>query len=195
MQLIYIDTDVFQPIDCEKKYDVLFVGRLVVNKGIFDLLKVLRQLPDVKACIVGIGPLEMRLKKFVKAQQLEERVHFTGWVKTNKELAEYINSSRCLVCCSRSEGGPRTTLEAMACAVPIITTAVGTMPDMILHRKNGLVIDFNATSLQHELSWLLAHLEEAEQIGLKGREIALTFERKKLIKEYALGYQQLATTS
>jgi len=188
----YTDCDTFLPKDCEKKYDVLFIGRLVTNKGLFDLLQAVRKLPDVKACIVGVGPLEATLKKFVKKHHLQDRVYFTGWLETNKELAEHINASRSLVCCSRSEGGPRTTLEAMACAVPVISTAVGTMPDIILHRKNGLLIDFDAHSLQRELAWLLAHPKEAKKIGLKGRDVALTFERKKLIKEYALAYQQLA---
>jgi len=189
----YTDLEVFKPEIREKEVDVLYVGRLVGNKGLFDLIEASKKIKELKVRIVGTGPLEKTLRRLIKIYQLEDRVELAGWAEDNKEIARHINSAKSLVCCSRSEGGPRTTIEAMACEVPVLTTPVGTMPDIIQHRVNGLILEFNAASLESELLWLLENPEKADQIAKKGRQSVLSFERKKLIKEYALGYQNLLT--
>ena len=106
------------------------------------------------------------------------------------------------ICCldwaawsSYSEGGPRTTIEAMACGVSVITTKVGTMPDIITHRENGQFIDFDVDSIVREVKWNLDNPDKVKDIAKAGRESIQFFDRKNLIKELAEGYQKLVTAS
>lgn len=190
----YTDFDTFAPSGCDKDIDVLFVGRLVRNKGLAELIESLAGMNEVpRALFVGVGPLRERLEADVRRRGLEDRLVFHGWAEDNREIAGLVNRSRCLVCSSYSEGGPRTTLEAMACGVPVVSTRVGTMPDIINHRVNGCLADFDAPSLRSEIAWLLEDDARARAVGEAGRESIRDFERRKLIREYAESYQALAT--
>ncbi len=189
----YTDLDIFAPDGAAKDIDVLFVGRLVRNKGLNELIAAVAGMTPVPLThLVGVGPLRETLEADIRDRGLSDRIIFHGWAEDNQEIAHLINRSHLLVCASWSEGGPRTTLEAMACGVPVVTTPVGTMPDMIDHRINGCLADFTAASLRTEINWLLADASRAEAVGAAGRETVLPFERKKLIREYALTYREIA---
>lgn len=187
----YTDLEVFKPRERKKIYDIIYVGRLVSNKGLDDILKAAQAIPELRVCFAGTGPLEKQLKVMTQKMNLDSRVYLTGWVKDSKAIAELINQSKALVCSSRSEGGPRTTIEAMACGLPVITTPVGTMGDIIQHQHNGLLIDPTSESLTAAIRWLLAHPKTAQKMGEAARQTAQVFEKKNLIHEYALGYQAL----
>ncbi|MGE4157791.1 MAG: glycosyltransferase family 4 protein [Planctomycetota bacterium] len=188
----YTDLETFHPGAAAQAQDVLFIGRLVRNKGLDTLIEALRLVPGATARIVGTGPLRPALEATLAKGDLAGRVTFHGWAQDETEIAGLIRASGMLVCASLSEGGPRTTLEAMACGVPVISTPVGTMPDMIVHRQNGCLTGFDAASLATEIAFLRDNPAEARRIGLAGREAMLPFERRALIKAYAEGYQAVA---
>lgn len=190
----YTDLELFHPAPAptEKKQDVLFIGRLVRNKGLFTLLEALSIEGRATARIVGTGPLEHRLRDEIARRGMGSRVTLHGWAKDETEIADLIRASGMLVCASLSEGGPRTTLEAMACGIPVVTTPVGTMPDMIIPRVNGCLTGFDAASLAAEITFLFDHPAEAKRIGTEGRKAVQPFERTALIRAYAEGYQAVA---
>jgi len=125
----YIDFNIFKLQNLEKKYDLVFSGRLVKNKGIFLLLEAIKS-PKLKTLnpkliIIGSGPLEGKIKKYIKKHKLESNVKFAGWLSTTEDVAKVYNQSKIMVMPSFNEGGPRVNLEAMACGVPVITSRVG----------------------------------------------------------------------
>lgn len=195
----YIDFDIFKPFDFargeSKKYDIVFSGRLVKNKGINLLLKATEklkiQIPNIKLVIIGSGPLESKIKKYIKKHNLQDNVVFAGWLPTIEDLARIYNQSKILVMPSYNEGGPRVTLEAMACKTPVITTKVGAMIDVIEHKKNGLFIDWSSKDIAEKILMLLKDENLYKKIAENGYRTVWQFERKKAIENYAMTYQKL----
>jgi len=200
----YIDLEVFRSQNLEKKYDIVFSGRLVKNKGIFLLLKAVSsikyQVSSIKLAIVGSGPLKNKIKKYIKKNRLEQNIEFIGWVPTVQDLAKIYNQSKIMVIPSFNEGGPRVCLEAMACKIPVITSKVGVMLDIInpstnSGQENGLFIDWNPKDIREKIDLLLKDKELYKKIAENGYQTVQQFERKKVIKNYATKYQNLLHSS
>lgn len=187
----YIDLETFYPQKLEKKYDIVFSGRLVKNKGINLLLKAIRSLKNVKLIIVGSGPLEDKIKHYIKRNKLEKNIVFAGWLPTIKDLAKIYNQSKIFIMPSFNEGGPRVNLEAMACKVPVITSKVGVMLDIIEYGENGLFIDWSQEDIAEKITKLLKDENLRKKIAEKGHKTVQQFERKKAIQRYADAYKNL----
>jgi hypothetical protein len=78
---------------------------------------------------------------FIRADSVSDKHSFS-----HKEMPELYQQARCLIVASRSEGTPRTALEALACGVPVVATRVGMIPRLIQHGLNGVIVerDMNA---------------------------------------------------
>jgi glycosyltransferase involved in cell wall biosynthesis len=102
-----------------KKWDVIFVGRLVPIKQVDHAIKAfaISNLTG-KMAIVGDGSERKKLEALTKELNISDRVDFLGWVDTPHQL---MLQSKCLVMCSLYEGSPVTLAEAIALGVPIIS--------------------------------------------------------------------------
>jgi len=191
----YIDFNIFKPQSLEKKYDVVFSGRLVKNKGIILLLEATKKLkiqnPNFKLIIIGSGPLGNKIKRYIKKHRLEENVEFAGWLSSIEDVAKVYNQSKIFVMPSFNEGGPRVNLEAMNCKLPVITTKVGVMLDIIKDGENGLFVDWTVDDISEKIILLLKDENLRKKIAENGYKLAQQFERKKAIKNYADNYQAL----
>ena len=191
----YIDLEIFRPLNLEKKYDIIFAGRLSKNKGIMLLLgavkKIKEKLPNIKLVIVGSGPLEKEIKHFIKHSKLENNIEFAGWLPGTEDVARIYNQSKIFVMPSFNEGGPRVNLEAMACKTAVITTRVGLMIDVIQDNKNGVFVDWRIEDITEKIINLLKDENLRQRIAENGYKTVQQFERKKMIKNYALEHQKL----
>lgn len=70
------------------------------------------------------------------------------------EMLEFYRSIDVYVCASRSEGTPNPCLEAAACGVPVVTTRVGNMPELIQHGVNGFFVERNVSDIARKLTRL-----------------------------------------
>lgn len=186
---LYIDLETFQPLSVEKKYDLVFTARLEKNKGIHLLLRAIKnvklQNPNVKLLIIGSGPLKGEIQKYIRGYKLENNVFLSGWLETLGYVAQAYNSASIFINPSFNEGGPRVVLEAMACGLPVITTPVGAMPDIIKDGESGLFIDWNPADMAQKIWLLLNNVELQKKFSLAGIELVKQFERKSAIKNYA----------
>lgn len=191
----YIDLDIFKSADIEKKYDLIFIGRLAKNKGIKLLLQAMSniktQMPNVILIIVGVGPLSQDLKLKTRNHKLETNVIFHGWAKNPREIAELLNQSKILVMPSYNEGGPRVVLEAMACGLPVIATKVGLMLDVIRDGDSGLITDWTPSDLDGKIIFLLKNQELQKKLSQLGLNLVKEFEKKSTIKNYAEKLQKI----
>ncbi|MER6945269.1 glycosyltransferase family 4 protein [Nonomuraea sp. NPDC000554] len=120
---------------------VLYCGRLSPEKGAdvailaFELM--LGQRPGAKLHLVGTGPDETLLHRLVAALDIAEHVRFYGSV-SGALTAEI--SADVLLAPSRGDAASLVILEAMASGIPIVSTAVGGIPELVRHEVDGLLV-------------------------------------------------------
>lgn len=181
----YLDRDAFTVSDTEKQYDIVFAGRLVPNKGLPALITAVSDLPGVSLLVLGDGPERERAERLCRKYAIERRVTFTGWLPTKEDVISHLQKAKLFVMNSRSEGGPRIALEAMACGMPVIVTQVGVMPDTVEHGKNGLFTTGDAKDLRTKIQMLLESDLLREQLGSEAAKIIDRFDRDALLLQYA----------
>ena len=133
--------------DEEKKNDryILFSGTLIKRKGYQCLIKafslIASDFPQWKLILAGNGEIE-EAKKLIKGFHLERQIILKGWVNFNEMDILYQNASAfCLA--SSGEGFPMVVIEAWAHGVPVITTLVGGLPDIVVENENALTFKYN----------------------------------------------------
>jgi glycosyltransferase involved in cell wall biosynthesis len=125
----------------------LYVGRLVKEKGIFDLLQAYRLLPEkikneVGMVFAGNGPEKSKLQE--RAEELGlKNVRFSGFVQ-KEELPYYYGLAEAFVLPTHTDPWGLVVNEAMACGLPVIVTQVaGCAVDLVEHQRNGFLIPAN----------------------------------------------------
>lgn len=125
---------------------ILSVGRLVPWKGFRMLVKIMPQLLQInqflRLVIVGDGPEKDALEMMIKNLGLQNKVFLVG-KKTQAELATHIAAADIFVLNTGYEGFSHQILEAMACGLPVITTAVGGNHEIINQGVNGFMVKYN----------------------------------------------------
>lgn len=193
---VYLDFEIFKPLpELSKDYDMLFVGRLAVNKGIDLILQALTQVkqthPDIKLAVRGEGALKTWLGNFIQEHQLQHNVIFVPRVADSAEMARLYQSAKMLICASTVEGNPRVTIEAMACGVPVLSTPVGIMPEVIQEGENGFLFPRDAAALATKIRVLLDDADLQARMGDAGRQSVQQFDADTMIANYARAYHEL----
>lgn len=135
-------TAIRPPADPGKRSDatVLFLGDFSQRKGVRDLLTaapaVVASHPAARFVITGGHPPP---DVVALAAGLGEAVTFAGWVRGDEKLS-LLQEAALLALPSYAEGVPIAVLEAMAAGVPVVTTPVGGIPDLIVDGRNGLLV-------------------------------------------------------
>ncbi len=128
-----VDPAVFHPADNPDQpteHRLIHVASLVGVKDQATLLRALARLPaSVNLDIVGTGPEEMRLRTLATTLGIADRVRWVGAAQ-HLDLPHWYRQAALNLLTSRHEGLGMVTLEAAACGVPTISTAVGLLPDV-----------------------------------------------------------------
>jgi glycosyltransferase involved in cell wall biosynthesis len=133
---------------------VLFVGRLSPEKGVEELLAAANGLDLV---VAGDGPLRARVPQAL------------GFVPP-AELAELYDRAAVVVCPSRRDGFPVACAEAMAHARPVVASAVGGLPDMVVDGETGLLVPpRDPEALRAAIDRLLADADLRRRLGENAR--------------------------
>lgn len=169
-----VDSLRFKPERCPKRYDLLYVGRLIKVKGVDDLIyslsTVTKNFPNITVMIVGKGPDEKRLRYIARKQRM---IGHITWRKSisDEELLQLYNMSRMCVFPSVAKEGVLTTmLEAASCGAAIITTKCCGMPEFIRHNINGvLVSEHDSRALAEATIRLLEEPRIRKDLGKQAR--------------------------
>ncbi len=148
----FIDTNLFKPMDLQKKENtILFIGKLMEQKNLFNLLKAFKNLRGFNLDIVGNGPLVNELRDYIEKENLN--VKFLGIFPNNK-IPEIINQYKILILPSYWEGNPKVLLEAMSCGVACIGTDIPGIKDIIKHKENGYLCKHEPHSISNAVLYL-----------------------------------------
>ncbi|MEE2939536.1 MAG: glycosyltransferase family 4 protein [Planctomycetota bacterium] len=197
----YLDFEIFHPPRRELalERDVVFVGRLVANKCVGRILDALALLAgrgkERRATIVGKGPEKEGLVAKATTLGLADRVEWIEWVDSPEELAEIYRASRVCVCASTCEGGPRFTVEAMACGTPVVSTPVGVMTDLLKDGEAGRLAGFDVESLASALEDVLTHEGRRRDRGAEAIRRVQPYEYHAALERYARGLITIAEES
>jgi glycosyltransferase involved in cell wall biosynthesis len=175
----------------EGSFTLLYVGRLDINKGIRELIKVVGGLvpehPDIRLMIVGTGDEEL-VRECLQEHSLEKNAIMVGGVENT---VPYYQSSDAYVLFSAFEGIPLTLLEAMACGLPCVATSVGGIPEVILDRVNGyLVTSGDTEGLTRLLVRVIGNQDEIQDVSGKARTtIENRFSSARMVEDYLGVYE------
>ncbi len=128
---------------------LVFVGRLVEEKGLSDLIRAVAllaaELPDATVMILGDGQERADMEALASRLDVSDRVHFLGWVES-EEVPAYLAAAEIFVGPSKRaangwvEAQGLTFVEAMLARTPVIATRSGGIPDTVRHEDTGLLV-------------------------------------------------------
>ena len=153
----------------ESEQVVIFVGSLIPVKGMKYLVEAMNIIKQeclkARLLVVGDGEERQNLEELTNKLNLVECVTFVGRV-VNERVPEYLVVSDLFVLPSLSEGFPLVVLEAMAAGLPIITTNVRGLPEIVKDGENGFVVEpQNPRQLVEKISLLLSNNELRQKIS------------------------------
>lgn len=176
---------------------VLFIGRLVDEKGLADLLDAIALLkkgstPDITLLVIGEGQDRPLLEHQVSDLGLTGSVFFTGWVD-QKELPAFLAAADIFVAPSRTakdgwiEAQGLTIIEAMMAGKAVIATATGGIVDSITHESSGLLVsERSPDELAAAIERLANKPEFARSLGEKaGEEARDKFSRQASAEKFS----------
>lgn len=166
------------PVAPDRTPMILYVGKIEPRKGYIELLRAAAQVlaffPDVTFCFAGHGDIA-GAKTEAARLNIGRSVLFPGWLAF-EQLAGYYRRASIFCLPSFDEGLPMAVIEAMSYSLPVVTTPVGGLPDLISDGVNGLfTAPGDVEGIAHQLLALLRNPERAERLGRNG---ALTVEEK-----------------
>lgn len=128
-----------------KQVRLLFAGNVVPRKGLIYLVEALSLLKKADFVLDVVGRADKDLEYFnavkqtIKDKGLEDRIVFRGW-RNRQEMKEFYSQADLFVFPSLWEGFGMVLLEAMVFGLPVISTRMSAIPELIEHGKNGLLV-------------------------------------------------------
>jgi glycosyltransferase involved in cell wall biosynthesis len=201
-----IDTDAYRPLSgprgearlrllgCDGPLLIGSVCRMVVYKGIDTLLgafaAVRREEPEARLVLVGDGPDLGRFQAHARALGLGESVRFLGSRNDVRDIYPLLDV---LVLASYQEGIPLTPLEAAACGVPVVATAVGGLPQVLDDGAAGLLAPpKDAGALARAIMSLHRQPDLAARLAAAGRRrVEEVFSLERMTSDYVALYHEL----
>jgi glycosyltransferase involved in cell wall biosynthesis len=203
-----VDTKKFQPASDKRKAKqelgfnpddtaILSVGRLYARKGLFTLIEsmpaVVRKFPRAKFIISGRGQSDEMKKLVAHAQRLGviDNIIFTGYYPDRK-LPRLYQAADVFAFSTFYENLPFAVLEALSTGLPVVTTNVGGIPEMIDDGKNGFLVQpFDSPELSDRILYYLEHPDATSEMAIMARKvIEERFDWRLIVKKVLAVYDE-----
>jgi glycosyltransferase involved in cell wall biosynthesis len=175
---------------------IMSVGRLVEKKGFPDLLRACALLKErgyrFRCAIYGDGPLQGELEALIAQHGLDDMVALPGAVAQHELLPVLQSASIFALTPFVTEDGdrdgvPNVLVEAMACEVPVVATAVSGIPELVVHEQNGLLVSpHDPAAIAEALAALLGDEARRALLGAAARQTVVEhFDLRAAARELA----------
>ena len=179
----------------ERKKVFVTAGRLVPWKGFEAVIEVMTGFPDYKLLIIGDGPDRERLAKLIETFKLGNQVTLTGQIP-REQMWETLSQASLFILNTSFESFSFQVVEAMAAGVPVITTNVGSLPELIRDGRTGYLIKPNdSEALKQKISQVLANSEVTAELVARARQDSESFSIEQTLQQLAKVFQQVARSS
>ncbi len=173
----------------------LFMGNICEEKGVFDVIDVIikhKEYFEGRAIfnIAGGGEIE-RLDGLVRRNHLENVVRYVGWIDGD-EKSTHLNQSDVYIQPTYFESLGISILEAMSYSLPVISTNVGGVPEIVSDGVNGFLIDpKDKNALFEKMKFLVEHKDKRTEMGQAGADFVSAFYAESIEKQLQALYQSL----
>lgn len=149
----------------------LYMGRLSEEKGLWTLMKVVKELPEINLKIAGDGPLAPSIVDYIKKKELKN-VEYIGFLEVREKWEILAKALAVIVPSQCYEAFPLVTIEAMISGAPVIASSIGSLPYIVEHGKNGFLFNpGDKEDLKVKLRVLWNNPDLAVEMGKTGRKI------------------------
>lgn len=166
------------------KIRLMAVGTLKKSKGYMRLLSIIKRLHDekypVQLYILGIGPLQQEMERYIQANNLQEAVTLLGY-QTNPY--KYVSKCDLFVCASFAEGFSTAATEALIVGTPVCTVEVSGMEEMLgTHNEWGIVTENSEEALYQGIKDLLDYPDKLAHYKGKAVERGKSFSTENTVR-------------
>jgi glycosyltransferase involved in cell wall biosynthesis len=155
-------------------FTFIFLGRIIKEKGIFEILAACKQLQsknDFRMLFYGDGPDRLALTAKIEELDLSDKVIWKGMVDGKNKVLAFTNASA-FILPSYSEGLPYSVLEAMSYGLAVISTDVGSLTQLVKHDNTGLIVKVkDEHSLGKSMAVLLEDKSKLDEYSNAAREL------------------------
>lgn len=188
----FVPTDIFKPSKENTKQKNLlgFVGNFKYGKNLPSLIKAISSLPEIKLRLIGDGPQREELKSLAESNRVNLEIIPK---QPHKKLPSLLNECEAFVFPSLFEGHPKALLEAMACELPVITTPVYGIKNLIEHQQNGFLCpNTSPKAIRSTILEVLQNKNLSNKIAKAGREFVINnFSVQNVINKEIAIYKEL----
>lgn len=198
IRAVGVDMNLFQPKQETGGIPlVVLASRMLWDKGIREFVEAAEQLraSGVKAKFVLVGESDFKNPSAIPISQLKSW-HNSGaieWWGYREDMPHVLQQAHIVCLPSYREGLPKVLIEAAACGRPIVTSDAPGCREIVVHGENGLLVPVrDSKALADALRHLIEDGDLRQQMGAKGREIALTeFSVEKVVHDTLAIYREL----
>jgi glycosyltransferase involved in cell wall biosynthesis len=181
-------------------YNLLFLGRLDKFKGIeyiiFAMPQIIKHFPNTKLSIVGEGNYKVDLSKKVKQLDLEKKVRFVPWLRTDKIHTSYESADIVLMPSIWPESFGKVGVEAMSVGRPVIASRVGGIPEWLQDTKTGFLVEpGNSEKIAEKVILLFTDRKLLRRMGKEASIKAQLFSIEKHTSNILKVYNKLLNTT
>jgi glycosyltransferase involved in cell wall biosynthesis len=146
--------------------------------------------PDAQFVLVGGGELEGEIRQQIVAVGLQDRMHLLGW---RRDLDRIYPDLDVVALCSINEGTPVSLIEAMACGIPVVATAVGGVPDVLHGGARGYLVPARSPAALADALELALHPGARDRAAALRSTVGEEYGSERLCADLGSLYSRLAT--
>ena len=153
-------------------------------------LRVIKVYPQARLTVAGSGPELAKLERLCIEMGIEKSVAFPGGIQ-NSKICELYASADFVINPSTADNMPNSILEALACGVPIISTCVGGIPDLVEHGVTALLVEVgDDEAMAQQILDLMTYPDRADALRAAGQEEVQRYDWSNIRDQWRSAYQR-----